>query len=180
MKGKLTRHKVGCDKRFKPEKNQEPPHDWEPPAKIPKPINYASRAMPGSSLLNTQHQQRLLNQAARGALQQFQQQKAKQPNASLQQFNQQRAKNPNLYSQMPALQFGPGGRQRPGFSRPFIPNQKPGVPNQQMGLPQFGQVGRLAGNPSVTIQSISKTGGLKSNNPSISITPVRGGSPATA
>lgn len=37
QKGKLTKHKVGCDKRFRPEKNQEPPHDWEAPAKIPKP-----------------------------------------------------------------------------------------------------------------------------------------------
>jgi len=37
QKGKLTRHKVGCDKRFRGERNQEPPHDWEPPAKIPKP-----------------------------------------------------------------------------------------------------------------------------------------------
>ena len=34
MKGKLTRHKVGCDKRFKPEMNQQPPYDFEPPAKI--------------------------------------------------------------------------------------------------------------------------------------------------
>lgn len=69
--GKLTRHKVGCDKRFKEPKNQEPPHDWEPPAKIPKPINYASRVNPGASLLNRQHHQNtaLLNQAARGALQ---------------------------------------------------------------------------------------------------------------
>ena len=92
-------------------------------------------------------------------LQQFQQQRAKQPNAkqpnaSLQQFNQQRGKQPNLYSQMPALQFGPGGvrQQRPGMARPFFPN-KAGA-QQQMGarLPQFGQVGRLAGNPSVTIQ----------------------------
>ena len=69
--GKLTRHKVGCDKRFKEPKNQEPPHDWEPPAKIPKPINYASRVNPGASLLNRQHHQNtaILNQAARGALQ---------------------------------------------------------------------------------------------------------------
>ena len=37
QKGKLTRHKVGCDKRFRPERNLEPPHDFEPPAKVPKP-----------------------------------------------------------------------------------------------------------------------------------------------
>ena len=69
--GKLTRHKVGCDKRFKEAKNQEPSHDWEPPAKIPKPINYGSRVNPGASLLNRQHHQNtaILNQAARGALQ---------------------------------------------------------------------------------------------------------------
>lgn len=170
MKGKLTRHKVGCDKRFKEPKNQEPPHDWEPPAKIPKPINYGSRVNPGASVLSRQHQQNtaILNQAARGALQQFNQLRQAQPH--------------NLYKQMPQLKFGPGGGRGANFSKPFIPNQ-PGQVNQrqQMNLPQFGQVGRLAGNPSVTIQSISKTGGFKSNNPSISITPVganRGASPA--
>jgi hypothetical protein len=81
MKGKLTRHKVGCDKRFKEAKNQEPSHDWEPPAKIPKPINYGSRVNPGASLLNRQHHQNtaILNQAARGALQQFNQLRQAQP-----------------------------------------------------------------------------------------------------
>lgn len=33
-KGKLTRHRMGCDKRFKPEHNLNPDRDWEPPAKI--------------------------------------------------------------------------------------------------------------------------------------------------
>jgi len=33
-KGKLTRHKLGCDKRFKSEVNQTPERDWDPPAKI--------------------------------------------------------------------------------------------------------------------------------------------------
>ena len=38
-KGKLTRHKLGCDKRFKSELNQQPERDWDPPAKIkPQPI----------------------------------------------------------------------------------------------------------------------------------------------
>merc|ERR1719336_1842352 len=38
-KGKLTRHKVGCDKRFKAEENQKPDRDWDPPAKIrPPPV----------------------------------------------------------------------------------------------------------------------------------------------
>ncbi|XP_067001815.2 uncharacterized protein [Anabrus simplex] len=36
QKGKLTRHLMSCSKKHKPEKNQEPPPDWEPPAKIPR------------------------------------------------------------------------------------------------------------------------------------------------
>lgn len=36
QKGKLSRHLVTCLKKFKPERNLEPPHDWEPPAKIPR------------------------------------------------------------------------------------------------------------------------------------------------
>lgn len=122
MKGKLTRHKVGCDKRFRAERNQEPPHDWEPPAKIPKPPQYQQKQQ---TVFNAQGR---LNQV-RGALQQFNQQKS------------------NLYSGMPALQFGPG-RGRGANQRPFLPNKGRGG----MNLPAFGQVGRLAGNPSVTIQ----------------------------
>jgi len=38
-KGKLTRHKMGCDKRFKTEINQAPEREWDPPAKIrPTPV----------------------------------------------------------------------------------------------------------------------------------------------
>ena len=112
--------------------------------------------LPGTSLLNSKQiaNQKLLNQAA--------------ARAALQQFNQQqRAKNSsnhNMYSQMPALQFGPGGRGRgTNFGKPFVPNQRPNQPHQrqqmnfpnagQVGrLPNAGQVGRLPGNPSVTIQ----------------------------
>ncbi|XP_065160870.1 MOG interacting and ectopic P-granules protein 1 isoform X2 [Atheta coriaria] len=36
QKGKLSRHSVACAKKFKPERNMEPPLDWEPPAKIPR------------------------------------------------------------------------------------------------------------------------------------------------
>ena len=66
---------------------------------------------------------------------------------------------------MPQLKFGPGGGRGANFSKPFIPNQ-PGQVNhrQQMNLPQFGQVGRLAGNPSVTIQvSLLKNGSNLAN-----------------
>ncbi|RZC41696.1 MOG interacting and ectopic P-granules protein 1 [Asbolus verrucosus] len=36
QKGKLSRHLVACMRKFKPDKNLEPPFDWEPPAKIPR------------------------------------------------------------------------------------------------------------------------------------------------
>jgi len=35
-KAKLNRHFLGCTKRFKIEKNLEPPMDWDTPAKLPK------------------------------------------------------------------------------------------------------------------------------------------------
>jgi hypothetical protein len=35
-KAKLTRHLIGCAKRFKIEKNLDPPLDWDTPAKLPK------------------------------------------------------------------------------------------------------------------------------------------------
>jgi len=37
---------VSCDKRFRSERNQEPPHDWEPPAKIPKPTPFNRLSRP--------------------------------------------------------------------------------------------------------------------------------------
>lgn len=39
-KGKLARHLVSCAKKFKPEQNLNPPLEWEPPAKIPKVLNF--------------------------------------------------------------------------------------------------------------------------------------------
>ena len=36
IKSKVTRHVLSCQKRYVPERNQEPPLDWEPPAKIPR------------------------------------------------------------------------------------------------------------------------------------------------
>ncbi|XP_015834287.1 MOG interacting and ectopic P-granules protein 1 isoform X2 [Tribolium castaneum] len=36
QKGKLSRHLVACMRKFKPERNLDPPIDWEPPAKIPR------------------------------------------------------------------------------------------------------------------------------------------------
>jgi hypothetical protein len=97
MKGKLTRHKNGCDKRFRPERNQEPPHDWEPPAKIPKPPLMARR--PGGSMSGHP-------MGASQTLSQLASMRQISPGGGLQ---HQR----NIYSGMPALQMGPRGRGRP-------------------------------------------------------------------
>ena len=136
MKGKLTRHKVGCDKRFRAERNQEPPHDWDPPAKIPKPPVTHIRGASGISVLNAQGRAQNLA-AVRGALNQF---------------NQQGLLQQGRLSAMPALQFGPRGAGRPAnFNRPFVPNRQ----QQRPILPAFATAQRLAGNPSVTIQVIA-------------------------
>ncbi|CAG7728772.1 unnamed protein product [Allacma fusca] len=47
-KAKLNRHLIGCTKRFKLEKNLEPPLDWDTPAKLPKLAK--SRLAPPSSI----------------------------------------------------------------------------------------------------------------------------------
>ncbi|KAK9496843.1 hypothetical protein O3M35_012933 [Rhynocoris fuscipes] len=49
QKGKLSRHLLSCAKKYKPERNQEPPIDWEPPAKIPR-VRGARSALTGGSL----------------------------------------------------------------------------------------------------------------------------------
>ena len=86
-KGKLTRHKVGCDKRFKNEENQKPERDWDPPAKIrPPPVRpgytgfmqpagrgggVPGQIRPGSSLMPRGHQfqnSRFPSTAGRGQL----------------------------------------------------------------------------------------------------------------
>merc|ERR1719414_2514638 len=95
MKGKLTRHKAGCDKRFRGERNQEPPHDWEPPAKIPKPAQIRGgrpNIMAGSP--------GFMGAGAAAGL------AAKQNPMMMNQFNQNRKGMP------PQLQFGPRGAQQ--------------------------------------------------------------------
>ncbi|XP_058800880.1 uncharacterized protein LOC131669770 isoform X2 [Phymastichus coffea] len=48
QKGKLTRHILACQKKFRPERNLEPSMDWEPPAKIPR-LHHRPRNMPQPS-----------------------------------------------------------------------------------------------------------------------------------
>lgn len=93
MKGKLTRHKNSCDKRYRPEKNQDAPLDWEPPAKIPKP-----QMMRRPGMMNP-----VPGGFAGGAPRGF------APGGMRPMMGAPRSG----YPQMPQLQFGPRGRGRP-------------------------------------------------------------------
>ncbi|XP_071743395.1 MOG interacting and ectopic P-granules protein 1 isoform X2 [Lepeophtheirus salmonis] len=175
MKGKLTRHKTACDKRFRPEKNLEPAFDWEPPAKIPKPpvsrtsgrvySSFSGGPIPGSLLSSTTNVRSNINKG--------------------------------FYSGMPQLQLGGSsismarsGSGRSGFTgmqsggRQMVGGQ---FMNNQVVLQALNQGGRsvssnssvllpgnLANSGSVTIQSVNQRNSRGPNSPSISITPLPG------
>ncbi|CAH0768626.1 unnamed protein product [Bemisia tabaci] len=50
QKGKLTRHLISCGKKYRPERNQEAPLDWEPPAKIPRVTKNRPTMSPGNAV----------------------------------------------------------------------------------------------------------------------------------
>lgn len=50
QKGKLTRHLLSCAKKYRPERNQEPPLDFEPPAKIPRISRNRPSMAPGNAV----------------------------------------------------------------------------------------------------------------------------------
>lgn len=73
QKGKLSRHMVTCTRKFKPERNLDPPIDWEPPAKIPRVpkarqgINVSAYQAMKSSQLQLLSKMQLLNPASPGS-----------------------------------------------------------------------------------------------------------------
>jgi len=157
-KGKLTRHKVGCDKRFKPEDNQKPERDWDPPAKIrPPPVrsggypgymNFKGQQnRPGSSLMPKQNfnANRFGQSANRGVSQ------------------QNNMKMKGMTPQMLASQQMLAVLNQQGLSVSGVK----GLNNMMLG----NNVGKSG---SVTIQSLGQKGGTKNNSPSISITPLPG------
>jgi len=183
-KGKLTRHKVGCDKRFKSETNQIPERDWDPPAKIrPPPVRPGYTGYmnprpggpglgqgllrPGSSLLprGQQFQQNRFanrnNLANRG-----------RPVGSYKGQADLRIPQPQL-SGMSQQQL----RMR-GMSPQMLASQQMLAVLNQQGLSVSGGSGRnnmmMGSSGSVTIQSLGQKGQNKNNSPSISITPLPG------
>merc|ERR1719325_263399 len=145
-KGKLTRHKVGCDKRFKAEENQKPDRDWDPPAKIRPPPGVRH---PGSSLMprpgNFQNN-RMANSAPRGL-------------AGKQQMNMRGMTPQMLASQQMLAVLNQQGLSVSGVK---------GLNSMMLG----NNVGKSG---SVTIQSLGQKNNSKGgNSPSISITPLPG------
>ncbi len=115
MKGKLTRHKNGCDKRFRPEFNQGPPHDFEPPAKIPKPPLMPRRPMnPMGGAFGHHHPGAAGGPHGGQSLAQLAQMRQRGGGHMMGgQFGQPAPHQRNIYSNMPSLQMGPRGRGRP-------------------------------------------------------------------
>ena len=125
MRGKLTRHKVGCDKRFRGDRNQEPPHDWEPPAKIPKPspFNRGGRPNMMAGVGTNQNYHSMTGGIGLGGLTASHHSGVRMGAGGA--FPSQRGPG---YPGMPSLQFGARGRGRPvgtykpgqsGFSQGF-------------------------------------------------------------
>jgi len=180
-KGKLTRHKVGCDKRFKSETNQTPERDWDPPAKIrpppvrpgytgymnPRPGLGQGMLRPGSSLLprgqQFQQSNRFANRnnlANRG-----------RPVGSYKGQADLRIPQPQLSG------LSPQQMRMRGMSPQMLASQQMLAVLNQQGLSVSGGSGRnnmMMGSGSVTIQSLGQKGQNKNNSPSISITPLPG------
>jgi len=183
-KGKLTRHKMGCDKRFKQEQNQVPDRDWDPPAKIkpppirpgytgymnPRPTGAPGNQMlrPGSSLLPRGGAGFQSNQsrfaAQRGAMM------AAARGRPVGSYKGGMAGGADLRIPNP----GSSGNQlrMRGMSPAMFASQKMLEALNQQGLSVSG--GKSGGSGSVTIQSLGQKGANKSNSPSISITPLPG------
>ncbi|VVC43898.1 Hypothetical protein CINCED_3A015027 [Cinara cedri] len=114
-KGKLTRHLISCTKKYRPEINQAPPLDWEPPAKIPRVLRNKPSMSPGNAVY----------QAAMSGFKQF-------PNPNMLQLQQHQQ-----YNKMIIASSGARGRGRsvlPGqrFSG-MVPSYPTTLPNQTSG-----------------------------------------------
>lgn len=129
MRGKLTRHKVGCDKRFRPDRNQEPPHDWEPPAKIPKPSQFNRTGRPNMPFGagSNQNFHSLTGGAGLSGLAGVNQAARIAAGLGVSNFGQQQNRS---FGGLPNLQFGPRGRGRP------VGTYKPGQPGFPQGFRQ--------------------------------------------
>ncbi|XP_065208114.1 MOG interacting and ectopic P-granules protein 1-like isoform X2 [Planococcus citri] len=182
QKGKLTRHLISCAKKYRPERNQEPPLDWEPPAKIPRMTRNRPPTMsPGNAVY----------QAAMSGLKQAPQQNTLLPkllpNATNMKHNMMNAANkrPNLINQF-VNRFPNAANAQANFQQRSIPMQtpnqgmmfRPGGANTQTPvlLPQGYHLSGAQIYQTQNNKSQSSQPGLAAakllNQPSISITPL--------
>lgn len=201
-KGKLTRHKIGCDKRFKAETNLTPERDWDPPAKIrpppqrPQIPNNMQGRYPGQMNQQQQQQQGGHYPNRPGIMpKQGQFQNNRMPYRNMANMQGGRGRPVGSYKpsdlRIPQPQLSNMSRSQMGGMRGISPQM---LASQQMlaALNQQGLSvsGSMSGNSrvgnntnlsvpnlnsgSVTIQSLGQRGGIKNTSPSISITPLPG------
>jgi len=202
-KGKLTRHKMGCDKRFMERQNQVPDRDWDPPAKIrPPPVRptftgYMQKPLtmgggspsPHGSVIHRPGSSLLPKGAVVGQAFQQQQQQQQHQNKFVNRSglpNQSNRGRPvGSYKgqadlRIPQPQMSQQQQQQQyrmrGMSPQMLASQQMLAVLNQQGLSVSGS--SKGNNGSVTIQSLGQKTGNKGNSPSISITPLlgRGGS----
>ncbi|XP_055840793.1 uncharacterized protein LOC129908369 isoform X2 [Episyrphus balteatus] len=163
-KAKLARHALVCQKKFRPETNLTPPHDWEAPAKIP-------RIKPRHGLVGTATAYQAM--AAQAAAQ-------KAALATIQQQQQQAQQARNIQAAMASNNANKSimrGRQQPPPPAKSTPNGgnmvrgapiRPAMPTGMV-LPNNYQIaaGQLIQAANVGTAKKNQTG-----QPSISITPL--------
>jgi len=180
-KGKLTRHKMGCDKRFKAELNQIPERDWDPPAKIkPQPVrpgysgySYMQGRPAGSNMQTIRPGQSLLT--AGGGRGYHHQQTTRMP-----MMNQVGRGGAMASRGRPVGSYkGAADLRIPQPSMPQQPNKMRGMSPQMLASQQMLAALNSQG---LSVYGTGKNSpGSKGGSPSISITPLPGrNSPATA
>ncbi|XP_055909593.1 uncharacterized protein LOC129944279 isoform X2 [Eupeodes corollae] len=162
-KAKLARHAPVCQKKFRPELNLTPPHDWEAPAKIP-------RIKPRHGLVGTATAYQAM--AAQAAAQ-------KAALATIQQQQQQAQQARNIQAAMASNNANKGimrGRQQPQpvKSTPNGGNMLRGTPVRPtmptgMVLPNNYQI---AAGQLIQAANVGSTKKNQTGQPSISITPL--------
>ncbi|XP_017773277.1 PREDICTED: MOG interacting and ectopic P-granules protein 1 isoform X2 [Nicrophorus vespilloides] len=195
QKGKLSRHSVACARKFKPERNLEPPIDWEPPAKIPR----APRMKQQQSLTTTAAMYQAMAKNSSMNYMKMQQQQQQQASIVQQTAMNRGRGRPSL--PMPSKKQSQGSPQGlvykqavPGGASVLVPTNYQISGNQLYQVVGGQDMGNRLGGPMGIVPSLSSTSGTISiqnsssksktvHQPSISITPLprpTGGSGSSA
>lgn len=170
-KAKLARHQPVCAKKFRPEFNLAPPHDWEAPAKIPR-IKPRHGLVGTATAYQAMAAQAAAQKAALASIQQQQQQAAQARSmqaaalAAQNAANKIRSRAPTVTKQSPSptasLIRGPNQIRSPMPTNVVMPN------NYQLAGAQLIQntananvmaKKTLSGQPSISITPLPRQGG---------------------